>query len=103
MTQACQERQTTLAEHIIAVVNGWWERNPQIAEAVHALYFGDPNPEQLAQQRAFDELQQRFLREVQRSHAADPKIFLNRCQLLLEQLGREAVPALKTGQGGLLT
>jgi hypothetical protein len=81
-----------LAEHVDTAVNVWWERHPEVDDAVHVLYFGIPSPERSEQQRAFEGLQQRLATEAEHARAANPDAFAERCRLFLERLEREVPP-----------
>jgi hypothetical protein len=89
MAEACRELQPELAEHVDTAVNDWWERHPEVDDAVHVLYFGIPSPERSEQQQAFEGLQQRLAAEVERSRAANPDTFAERCRLFLDRLESE--------------
>jgi hypothetical protein len=92
MAEACRELQPELAEHVDTAVNVWWERHPEVDDAVHVLYFGIPSPERSEQQRAFEGLQQRLAIEAGHSRAANPDAFAERCRLFLERLESEVPP-----------
>jgi hypothetical protein len=92
MAEACRELQPELAEHVDTAVNAWWERHPEVDDAVHVLYFGIPSPERSEQQRAFEGLQQRLTTEAEHARAANPDAFAERCRLFLERLESEAPP-----------
>ena len=65
-------------------------RDSEVADAVHALYFGTPSPEREARRQAFEALQGRLLADAERSRATDPKAFAERCRGFVERL--EDVP-----------
>ena len=89
MAGACRELQPELAEHVDTAVNDWWERHPEVDDAVHVLYFGIPSPERSEQQQAFEGLQQRIAAEAERSRATNPDTFAERCRLFLGRLESE--------------
>jgi hypothetical protein len=92
MVQACQELRPEFAEHIGQAFEGWWVRDSEVADAVHALYFGIPSPEQAAQRQAFEALQGRLLADAERSRASDPGAFAERCRRFIERLESAASP-----------
>src|SRR3712207_4577289 len=61
MAQACAELGPALAECAGRVVDDWWVRNPQVADAVHVLYFGVPSPARTERRQAFEGLEWRLL------------------------------------------
>jgi hypothetical protein len=86
MVRACREFRPELAEQVGRAFEGWWERSSEVADAVHALYFGASSPGQAAQRRAFEALQGRLLAEAERARATDPEAFAERCRRFIEQL-----------------
>jgi hypothetical protein len=92
MAQACQELRPELAEHIGQAFEGWWVRDSEVADAVHALYFGTPSPEQDARRQAFEVLQERLLAKAERSRTSDPEAFAERCRRFIERLESTASP-----------
>jgi hypothetical protein len=95
MAQACRELRPELAEHIGQAFEGWWVRDSEVADAVHALYFGTPSPEQAAQRQAFEALQGRLLADAERSRASNPGAFAERCRRFIERLESVAPERLK--------
>jgi hypothetical protein len=92
LAQACREFQPELAEHVDTAVNAWWERNAEVNDAVHVLYFGTPSPERSAQQQAFEGVQQRLFAEAEHSRTVNPDAFANHCTLFLDRLQSELRP-----------
>jgi hypothetical protein len=92
MAQACRELRPELAEHIGQVFEGWWVRDSEVADAVHALYFGAPSLERTTQRQAFEALQERQLADAERSRATDPETFAERCRRFIERLESAAPP-----------
>jgi hypothetical protein len=68
----------------------WWERNPEVDDATHVLYFGIPSPEQSEQQR--------LAAEAEHSRAANPDTFAERCRLFFGRLERGAAKAVRACQ-----
>jgi hypothetical protein len=89
MAQACPELGPAHAERAGRVVDDWWVRNPQVADAVHVLYFGVPSPEQAERRQAFEGLQRRFLAEAELARATDRDAFVERCGQFLDGLEGE--------------
>ena len=89
MAQACPELGPALAERAGRVVDEWWVRNPQVADAVHVLYFGVPSPARTERRQAFEGLERRLLAEAELARAMDRGAFVERCGQFLDGLEGE--------------
>jgi hypothetical protein len=89
MAQACPELGPALAECAGRVVDEWWVRNLQVADAVHVLYFGVPNPARTERRQAFEGLERRLLAKAERAPATDRGAFAKRCGRFLDELEGE--------------
>jgi hypothetical protein len=99
MAQACREFRPELAEQVGQAFEGWWERSSEVADAVHALYFGASSPGQAVQRRAFEDLQERLLTDARRSQATTPEAFAERCRRFIERLESGAQPGVPRPTG----
>jgi hypothetical protein len=89
MAQACPELGPAFTERAGRVVDEWWVRNPQVADAVHVLSFGVPDPEQSERRQAFEGLERRLLAEAERARATGRDAFAERCGRFLDELEAE--------------
>ena len=89
MAQACAELGPALAERAGRVVDEWWVRNPQVADAVHVLYFGVPSPARTERRQVFEGLERRLLAEAELARATDRGAFAKRCRRFLDELEGE--------------
>jgi hypothetical protein len=99
MAQACPELGPALAERAGRVVDEWWVRNPQVADAVHVLYFGVPSPERSERRQAFEGLERHLLAEAELARAADRDAFAERCGRFLDELEGELRHGRPAGAG----